>query len=135
MIVSSKEDWLAEYRKDKSKLWFWIYFNENEFLAFNDYYDWFQLIENRKNIVKIKLQYKSAMVEHTIPDDCEGLYLVRSVLCKLLDDDYIHTTTIGFLKNGIINKIIYINRGLIERYRDSSNIEDCFDQAIYKLKG
>lgn len=128
MIVFSKEKWKDAYKNDKYKIWFWIYFEEN-FLAFNDYNDWYKVIEMNKKITKICLQYRSQIIENIIPKDCEGVYLVRSILGKI-GEEPIHTTTIGLLKNGIVNKKIYLNTGLIEKYTESSSIEDCFKQAF-----
>jgi len=128
MIVFSKDKWREAYKDDKYKIWFWIYFGEN-FLAFNDYNDWYKVVAMKKKITKVCLQYRSQIVETVIPEDCEGVYLVRSILGRI-GEEPIHTTTIGALKDRVVNKKIYINTGLIEKYTESSNIEDCFEEAF-----
>lgn len=134
MLINSKDSWVKEYKKDKLKIWFWIYFDE-DFVAFNDYNDWFEVIALNRKITKIKLQFRSRVVEHIIPEDCDGVYLVRSILCKMSDEDYIHTTTVGLIYGEDVDKTVYINTGLIERYKEKSKLSDCFSEAAYLMKG
>jgi hypothetical protein len=129
MIVKNKNEWLVEYRKDKTKIWYWVRFDDESEWGFNDYNDWYQIIELKKKIIKVKLQYRSKIVELETPRNCKGVYLVRSILGRI-GEDPIHTTTVGFLWKDIVKKTIYINIGLIERYTENSELKDCFSVAM-----
>lgn len=129
MIVKDKDQWLIEYRKDKSKIWHWVKFSDGTEFGFNDYNDWYEIIELKKKIISVKLQYRSRIIELETPDDCKGVYIVRSILGRI-GEDPVHTTTIGFLLNELVQKTIYINLGLIERYKENSELKDCFSTAI-----
>lgn len=136
MIVKNKDEWLSEYRKDKKKVWTWIYLEDESFYGFNEYNDWFEIqsVVLSSNLIPIRmgLQYKSI----TIPFDLtgyKGVYYVRSLLGKI-GEDAIQTLTLGYLTNDVVYKTIWIKDGLVERYKEETPLNKCFSEAILKWK-
>lgn len=132
MIVQNKDTWLEEYRKDKSKVWVWVYLYDDSSFGFNEYTDWYEVIDklrdSKKSISKIVLQYKSTIHEFSL-SGFDGVYFVRSVLGEI-GQDAIQTLTIGGVSQDKVYKQIFIKDGLIKKYTEVSNIGECFEKAM-----
>jgi hypothetical protein len=132
MIVYNRENWLEEYRKDKSKIWVWVYLYDGSDFGFNEYTDWYEVIEKlkdtKKSVSKIVLQYKSTTHEFPL-NGFDGVYFVRSVLGEI-GQDAVHTLTIGGISEDKVFKTIFLKDGLIKRYTEISKINECFEKAM-----
>jgi hypothetical protein len=127
-IISNYEDWLEEYRKDKSKLWIIVSISSGEEFYFTDYNYWFAIKSKGLNVTKIKLQYRSNVVEKSF-FDCDGVYLIRSVLGRP-SEDTIQTMTIGTVIDGIVHKDVFVVPSLVLRDNYKDSLEECFEEAI-----
>lgn len=136
MIINNIDNWLPEYRKDKSKIWTWIYLENEEYYAFNEYNDWFEvksIVLSSNSIPSyVKLQYRSMTVINDLKG-FYGVYYIRSLLGKV-GEDAIETLTLGNIKDDLVHKTVWIKEGLIERYRENSSLDKCFTEAILKWK-
>lgn len=136
MIVRNKDEWLSEYRKDKKKVWTWIYLDNNSCYGFNEYSDWFEIqsvvISSNAIPTHVELQYRSISINFDL-NDCDGVYYVRSLLGKI-GEDAIQTLTLGKVLGDSVHKTIWIKDGLIERYKEETPLDKCFSEAILKWK-
>lgn len=136
MIINNIDNWLPEYRKDKTKIWTWIYLENEEYYAFNEYNDWFEvksIVLSSNSIPSyVKLQYRSMTVTNDLKG-FDGVYYIRSLLGKV-GEDAIETLTLGNIKDDLVHKTVWIKEGLIERYRENSSLDKCFTEAILRWK-
>lgn len=131
-MISSHDDWLKEYRKDRYKTWVKVTLSNGEVRYFHDYPDW-QKIKNlcqidRVNIVELGLQRKSNYVGIDTTD-CDGVYLIRSMI-GMMGQEAIKTYTIGKIVDDQVYKQVYLIPELIEHRKEVDNVSSCFAEAL-----
>lgn len=131
-MISSYDQWLQEYKKDRYKTWVKVTLSNNEIRYFCDYKDW-QKIKNlcktdNLNVVELGLQRKTNYVG-VDTTGCDGVYLVRSVL-GMMGQDAISTYTIGKVFLNKVKKQVFLIPELIEHRTEEDDIEACFAEAI-----
>lgn len=131
-MISSYEQWLSEYRKDKYRIWVKITLSNNEERYFCEYKDWYDLKKycnsNKIDVKEIGLQYRSNYlgVDTT---DCDGVYLVQSMI-GLMGEQSRKTYTVGKLYGDIVKKQIFMMPELIKDREDQDSIDTCFEEGL-----
>jgi hypothetical protein len=131
-FIHTHNDWLIEYKKDKTLTWFKVTLSDKLDYYFSNYSDWADIKRicesNKLNVISIGLQYKSNSCNvDTI--DADGVYLVRSAL-GAMGEVTKQTITIGKLYNKIVYKTMWVVPELVEQLNDHDVIENCFEEAI-----
>jgi hypothetical protein len=131
-FIHTHNDWLIEYKKDKTLTWFKVTLSDKLDYYFSNYSDWADIKRicesNKLNVISIGLQYKSNSCNiDTI--DADGVYLVRSAL-GAMGEVTKQTITIGKLYNNIVYKTMWVVPELVEQLNDQDIIENCFEEAI-----
>jgi len=131
-FIHTHNDWLIEYKKDKTLTWFKVTLSDKLDYYFSNYSDWADIKRicesNKLNVISIGLQYKSNSFNvDTI--DADGVYLVRSAL-GAMGEVTKQTITIGKLYNNIVYKTMWVVPELVEQLNDQDVIENCFEEAI-----
>jgi hypothetical protein len=131
-FITSQEDWLQEFKKDRYKIWIRVILSNGSSIYLPDHDHWLKLKDyckdNHFSINTIGLQYRSHSIEVNT-SDCEGVYLSKSVL-GTFGQDTKQTYTIGKLYDGIVKKTIWILPELIQEIELDDKVEDCFEQAL-----
>jgi hypothetical protein len=131
-FIHTHNDWLIEYKKDKTLTWFKVTLSDKLDYYFSNYSDWADIKRicesNKLNVISIGLQYKSNSCNvDTI--DADGVYLIRSAL-GAMGEVTKQTITIGKLYNKIVYKTMWVVPELVEQLNDHDVIENCFEEAI-----
>lgn len=131
-FIHTHNDWLIEYKKDKTLTWFKVTLSDKLDYYFSNYSEWAEIKRicksNKLNVISIGLQYKSNSCNvDTI--DADGVYLVRSAL-GAMGEVTKQTITIGKLYNNIVYKTMWVVPELVEQLNDQDVIENCFEEAI-----
>jgi hypothetical protein len=131
-FIHTHNDWLIEYKKDKTLTWFKVTLSDKLDYYFSNYSDWADIKRicesNKLNVIAIGLQYKSNSCNvDTI--DADGVYLIRSAL-GAMGEITRQTITIGKLYNKIVYKTMWVVPELVEQLNDQDVIENCFEEAI-----
>lgn len=131
-MISSYEDWLIEYRKDRYKTWVKATLSNGEIRYFSDYEDWQKVKDicqkNTLNVVELGLQRKSNYVG-VDTTGCDGVYLVRSML-GMMGQNAISTFTIGKIFSDKVKKQVFLIPELIEHRTEEDDITSCFAEAL-----
>jgi len=131
-MISSYDQWLVEYRKDKYKIWVKIILSNNEEKYFCDYKDWYNIKtycnSNKIDVKEIGLQYRSNYlgVDTT---DCDGVYLVQSMI-GLMGEQSRKTYTVGKIYGNIVKKQIFMTPELIQDREDKDSVDTCFEEGL-----
>lgn len=131
-MLSSYDQWLEEYRKDKYKIWIKIILSNSEERYFSDYKDWYSIKEycknNKVNIDQIGLQYRSNYLGvDTV--DCDGVYLVQSMI-GFMGEQSRKTYTVGKIHGQVVKKQVFMTPELIEDRVDEDSVESCFEEGL-----
>lgn len=133
MIARSHKEWLTQYLEDKTATWVIIKTLCGKSYYFKEYQDWYEVqrqLEDCQQVVKeVHLQYRSNVIKESL-EDYEGVYIIRSVLGSP-GQESIHTMTIGKIKDEIVDKTIWIIKGLVEENKYCDSLNNCFEEAIY----
>lgn len=131
-MISTYEDWLKEYRKDKYKIWIRATLSNNTEVYLPEHRDWLKLKnhcqDQKVKILKVGLQYRSHSIEINT-QDADGVYLIRSLI-GVMGENSKQTITIGKLYGDTIKKTMWVTPELIEELNSEDNIEDCFMEAL-----
>lgn len=126
------QTWLEAYRKNKNAIWIKCTLSNGESLFFDKFDGWrtIKIICETQNIFirKLSLQFRSHEVDIDI-DNCDGIYLIRSVLGQLGSDTQNFYTVGKVVKNKVYKKLFLIPE-LIVTKEVEDDIEDCFAEAI-----
>jgi hypothetical protein len=132
-MINNHKDWLVEYRKDKSKVWIICKAEDGRNFYFTEYDGWYELqnILSNENlrIDKVKLQYRSNVIEESLLD-YDGVYIVRSLLGSP-GQDTVKTLTIGKVRENVVEKTVWILKGLVQENKYEDTIENCFEEGLY----
>jgi hypothetical protein len=131
-MITSHDQWLKEYRKDKYKVWIRATLSDSTEYYLPNHESWVELkpiCENNKlNIIKIGLQYRSNFIEVDTADT-DGVYLIKSII-GMMGENSKQTITIGKLYGTIVKKTMWITPELISELQSEDNIDDCFKEAL-----
>ncbi len=130
--VTSRKEWLKEYRKDKEAIWVRATLSDGLEIFFKDYKVWLSLQDKCKNeslsVCTIKLQYRSHVIE-VDTSDSEAVYLVRAILGEIGGSSR-NYYTVGTLKEGIVYKTRWLVPELVEEEKVEETLDNCFEEAI-----
>lgn len=131
-FITTHEQWLEEYRKDKYKVWIRATLSDDTEYYLPSHEHWVALKPTCENqqlyVVKIGLQYRSHFVE-VDTHDTDGVYLVRSVI-GMMGENSKQTITIGKVYGGIVKKTMWVTPELVSEMSTEDKIEDCFREAL-----
>lgn len=131
-MITSYEQWLQEYRKDKYKVWMRATLSNEIEYYFSEHKEWMSLKSlcesDKLRVKKVGLQYRSHSIE-VDTDDADGVYLVRS-LVGVMGENSRHTITIGKLYGNIVKKSLWVTPELIAETNDEDTVEHCFKEAL-----
>lgn len=131
-MLSSYEQWLEEYRKDKYKIWIKICLCNGEERYFCEYKDWYKIKEyctdNSLNVNEIGLQYRSNYLG-VDSKDCDGVYLVQSLI-GLIGEQSRKTYTVGKIKGDTVEKQVFMTPELIEDRKEKDPVASCFEEGL-----
>ena len=104
--ITTREEWLEEYRKDKTSIWVRTVLSDGREIFFREYRTWLSIketcISDSLSVCMIKLQYKSHLEEIDM-SDAEAVYLVRSIKGQIGGNTREYYT-VGKLVNGVVLK-------------------------------
>jgi hypothetical protein len=131
-MLSSYDQWLEEYRKDKYKIWVKLSLSNNEERYFCDYEDWYKIKaycqQNIINVVEIGLQYRSNYLGINA-NDCDGVYLVQSII-GVMGEQSKKTYTVGKIHGDVVEKQVFLTPELIEDRTENDSVSSCFEEGI-----
>jgi len=134
-LVSSLEEWKAEYRKDKTKVWIVVTLSDDSLYFFNEFDDWYKIIERGKErqlkVKEVGLRYRSSVYRQPVEGD--GLYLSKSALGSP-GVATTQTMTIGtVLNNSVLKTTIQLPAfQVMDSFEDG--IENCFREVMWIWK-
>lgn len=131
-FITSYQDWLEEYRKDKYQTWIRAILNNQQEIYLRNYNEWLELKEfcktNKLSIEKIGLQYRSNSIEIDT-SNTDGVYLTRSIFASFGQQEK-QTYTVGKVYGSRVQKTIWLIPELIQQLEEEDPIEQCFEEAI-----
>jgi hypothetical protein len=131
-FITNYESWLAEYRKDKYKIWIRATLSNDVEVYLPEYKDWLSLKtfckDAKLGIKKVGLQYRSHSIE-VDTTDTDGVYLVRS-LVGVMGETSRQTITIGKLYGTQIHKSLWVTPELMAETNEIDDVENCFKEAL-----
>lgn len=131
-FITSYQDWLEEYRRDKYQIWIRVILNNLQEIYLRNYYEWIELKEyckiHKLNVEKIGLQYRSNSIEIDT-SNTDGVYLTRSIFASFGQKEK-QTYTVGKVYGNKVQKTIWITPELIQQLEEEDPIEQCFEEAI-----
>lgn len=127
------EKWLAAYRTNKNAIWIRCILNNNEEFFYDSFDGWKTIKEkcdNEKLFLKeLSLQFRSHKVDIDI-NNCDGVYLIRSILGQIGGDSKNYYTT-GKVVGNSVYKTMWMTPELIaEKENVKDDISQCFSEAI-----
>lgn len=131
-MITSHDEWLKEYRKDKYKVWVRATLSNGKEYYLPSHNEWIKLKsiceDQSLDINKIGLQYRSNFIEVDTTDS-DGVYLIKSII-GVMGENSKQTITIGKLYGNIIKKTMWVTPELVAELTSEDNIEDCFKEAL-----
>ncbi len=131
-MLSSYNDWLVEYRKDKYKIWIKVTLSNNQERYFCDYNDWYNIKkyckDNTVNIDEIGLQYRSNYLGIDAKN-CDGVYLVQSII-GVMGEQSKKTYTVGKIYGDTVEKQVFLTPELIEDRSEKDSVSSCFEEGL-----
>jgi hypothetical protein len=131
-FITTHEQWLAEYHKDKYKVWIRATLSNNTEYYLPDHDNWIELKtlcdQNKLKVNKLGLQYRSHHVE-VDTTGTDGVYLVRSLIGRMGESSK-QAITIGKVYGDVVKKTMWITPELIEDLIDEDPVENCFMEAL-----
>jgi hypothetical protein len=131
-MLSSYNQWLEEYRKDKYKIWIKIILSNKEERYFSDYSDWYKIKkycqDNLVNVDEIGLQYRSNYLGIDATN-CDGVYLVQSII-GVMGENSKKTFTVGKIKGEMVEKQVFLTPELIEDRTENDSVTSCFEEGL-----
>ncbi len=131
-FITSHEQWLEEYRKDKYKIWIRATLSNNIEYYLPDHNKWIELKsfceKNKLKVNKLGLQYRSHFVE-VDTSDTDGVYLVRSLIGRMGENSK-QSITIGKVYGNVVKKTMWVTPELVEDLSDEDPVENCFSEAL-----
>ena len=123
---------VKKYKSNKGAVWIKVKLTSGDEFFYDTHKGWLQIKERcDKNflfISDLRLQYRSHEVKIDI-EDCEGIYLIRSVMGQwgASSREYY---TFGTVKGNSVAKKMYMVPELVIDKEYEDPLEDCFAEAI-----
>lgn len=126
------KSWIEHYRSNKDAVWIKCELTNGENIYLDKYNGWLDLkgrmSRDRLFFTKLSLQFRSHEVELNV-NDCEGVYLVRSILGQI-GSSVKNYFTFGRIVDNKVHKEMWIVPELIVERNETDEITDCFPEAI-----
>lgn len=137
-IKFNNEVWLRHYRQNKSAVWIKCILSNGEQKFCDHFSGWIEVRDLCKEkglfVKKMELQFRSNPKQIEIPQDCEAVYFIRSVMGQMGGETRNYYTT-GFLKNGVVKKKMWLLPELVIEKETEDDVSECFEEAfIYNVK-
>lgn len=130
--ITSREQWLEEYKKDKSAIWVIVTLSDGKQIWFKDYDVWLEIKamceEKLLSVINLSIQFKSHKEEVDI-GGAEAVYLIRSLMGQMGGSTRYYYT-VGKLKDGVMHKSMWLTPEIIEERKEEDSVENCFEEAI-----
>ena len=130
--ITTREEWLEEYRKDKTSIWVRTVLSDGREIFFREYRTWLSIketcISDSLSVCMIKLQYKSHLEEIDM-SDAEAVYLVRSIKGQIGGNTREYYT-VGKLVNGVVLKSKWLTPELVEEEKTEETLDKRFEEAM-----
>ena len=131
-FITSHEEWLPEYRKNKYAIWIRVVLSNGQEIYFSDYNIWYDIkskCEGEKlSINCVKLQYSSNVVEIDTSDN-DAVYVVRSLKGQI-GGETSHYYTVGILRGDVVYKSMWLTPEMIAEEKEEDTLDNCFEEAI-----
>lgn len=121
-------NWLDLYRSNKNVTWIKCQTSDDKWHYFHDHKEWLEIKKAGVGVKTIQLQFRSHIIDVPI-EDCEGVYLVKSVL-GLSGVVTKYCLTVGLVKGEFVRKTQYSLPELLVENNDIDHISKCFPEAI-----
>lgn len=137
-LIFGIEEWIIHYRQDKHAIWISahldngerVYIKQNEngsLITWKKIADYCS--DNGYNIEGVTLQYRSHEV-YTDTSDAEAVYLSKSVVGVMGSDESKDCFCLGILKDGFVEKSMYVAPELVVQITTVDKVEDCIEEAL-----
>ena len=126
--------WSKEYQNpEKQKLiWIRIVFSDGKIIFLEQFKQWLTIqdycIKQNISVKEVGLQYATHRITEKV-DDCDGVYLVRSIKGEFGGQTK-HCYTIGKLVGNKIHKKAWLVPELIFQFSSVDDVESSFAEAI-----
>ena len=131
-FITSREQWLEEYKKDKAAIWVIVTLSDGKQIWFKDYDVWMEIKDlcedNSLDVAGLSIQFKSHK-EDTDLSGAEAVYLIRSLMGQMGGTTKYYYT-VGKLIKGVMYKSMWLTPEIIEERKEEETIENCFEEAI-----
>jgi hypothetical protein len=124
--------WLEKYRTNKDAVWIKAKLTNGEDIYLDSFKEFIKLSTKLENsrvfFEKLSLQFRSHEVQLDITD-CDGVYLVRSVLGQFgaATKD---TVTFGKIIGNDVYKTVFLSPELIVEKEYKDLLSNCFEEAV-----
>ena len=131
-FITSRDQWLLEYRKDKESVWVISELSDGSEIYFKDYKVWMEVKskceEESLSVEAIRLQYRSHVVRSDLGES-DAAYLIRSLQGEVggITRNYY---TVGKIKKRAVYKSRWLLPELIEEEKEKDTLDNCFEEAI-----
>lgn len=126
------ETWLKAYRANKDAIWIRCKLSNNEELFYDKFEGWLSIKEKceKENLFfnELSLQFRSNNF-HIDTKDCDGIYLIRSVLGQVGSESK-NYYTVGKIYGTAVKKQMVLVPELIVDKEFEQNVSECFAQAV-----
>ncbi len=132
--VVGYKNWLKAYSSSNNRRRVWIYIKTscNKQIWLFDYDDWkeFQdhVDKNELIIQEIGLQWRSQIVKQDASNS-DGVYVVKAVKGEMYGET-LNCYVLGVLREGKVEKTMYLSPSLVEDIKSVDDIEECFKEVI-----
>lgn len=125
--------WIEIYRKNKQAIWIRCILTNDEELFFDSFEGWKALkikCDKEKLFFKeLSLQFRSNKVNIDI-DNCDGIYLIKSVLGQIGGPTRNFYTTGKVVGNTVYKTVWMIPELIVHKDNIKDDITQCFEEAI-----
>lgn len=129
----TNKTWLEAYRNNKQAIWIRCILTNNEELFFDSFDGWKIIKEKCKKqklfLKELSLQFRSHQVNIDI-DNCDGVYLIRSLLGQIGGPTKNYYTTGKVIGDKVYKTIWMIPELIPEKENIKDDITQCFAEAI-----
>lgn len=129
------DSWKKVFISDQSlkhNIWIYVKLDNDQEIFLRDHSEWLTLSNycktNGTKITTIGLRYRSHQIE-VDSSNSEGVYLIRSVKGEFGGSTK-QCFTIGLLKDGVVDKTMWLTPELVEESKIRDKVEDCFQEAL-----
>ncbi|MQF98484.1 MAG: hypothetical protein FI729_03005 [SAR202 cluster bacterium] len=131
-FITTYKGFIEAYRGDSECIWVTVNLSNGTDIYFNNHKEWLDIKRKCQqedlSVSAINLQFKSHKITVDM-NDCEGSYLVRSVLGEVgsWTRNYY---TVGKLKGDVVHKTRWLIPELVEEEKSEDTLDNCFEEAI-----